>query len=82
MSLLTGLFDRRRVRFVRKYSETKTVPQTGQPGIVTYEVYKAHSAQDAREFLDGKSVAERLYYIVVESPEGNWGKDIEGLYKE
>ena len=82
MSLLTGLFDRGRVRFVRKYSETKTVPQTGQPGIVTYEVYKAHSAQDAREFLDGKSVTERLRYIVLDSPEGNWGKDIERLYKE
>jgi hypothetical protein len=82
MGLLTGLFNRSGVKFVRKYSETKTVPQTGQSGIVTYEVCKAHTAQDAREFLDGKSVTERLYHVVVETPEGNWGKDLEGLYKE
>jgi hypothetical protein len=70
------------VKFVRKYSETKTVPQTGQSGVVTYELYKARTAQEAREFLNGRTVTERLYYVVVETPEGNWGKDVEGLYKE
>jgi hypothetical protein len=82
VGLFTGLLRSGGVKFVRKYSETKTVPQTGQSGVVTYEVFKARTAQEAREFLNGKTVAERLYYIVVETPEGNWGKDIEGLYKE
>lgn len=52
------------------------------PAKFTYEVYRAKTAQQAREFLEGKTVTEKLYYVVVETPEGNWGKDIKGMYKE
>ena len=68
------------VQFVRKYSTTKQTPLG--PATFTYEVYRAKTAQQAREFLEGKTVTEKLYYIVVETPEGNWGKDIKGMYKE
>ena len=68
------------VQFVRKYSVNRQTPLG--PAKFTYEVYRAKTAQQAREFLEGKTVTEKLYYVVVETPEGNWGKDIKGMYKE
>jgi len=68
------------VQFVRKYSTTRQTPLG--PAMFTYEVYRAKTAQQAREFLEGKTVTDQLYYIVVETPEGNWGKDVKGMYKE
>ncbi len=60
------------VVFKRKYKQ----------GESTYEEYTCEVAEDAKAFLLTKSVAEGLYYIVVETPEGNWGMDVKGLYKE
>ena len=51
-------------------------------GSNTYEVYSAPSKDAALEFLKTKPVTKGLYYIVVETPEGNWGKDLNGTYKE
>lgn len=68
------------VTFVKRYSENRRLP-TGM-ATYQYEVYRAKTAQQAREFLQGKTVSERNTYIVVETPEGNWGKDIGGMYKE
>ncbi len=48
----------------------------------TYEVYSATGAIQAQEFLSGKTVSENNYFIVVKTPEGNWGKDILGIYLE
>lgn len=48
----------------------------------TYEVYQADDAKSAKEFLQTKSVSEAKYYIVVETPDGNWEMDKEGLYLE
>jgi len=48
----------------------------------TYEVYQANSAESARSFLKSKQVNKKLYYIMVETPEGDWGVDIDGLYLE
>lgn len=70
------------VKFVRKYSEKKTEPLTGATGVLHYEIYKARTAEAARTFLEGKVVNERLHYLVVETPEGNWGRDINGIYRE
>jgi hypothetical protein len=36
----------------------------------------------AKEFLLGEYVDRELFYIVVETPDGAWGTDIEGLYLE
>lgn len=29
-----------------------------------------------------KKINKKLYYIIVETPEGNWGIDVEGLFLE
>lgn len=47
----------------------------------TYEVYRATTKAEAEVFLSGKQVSKKLYYIEVETPEGTWGKDIDGMYK-
>lgn len=63
-----------RVRFKEKVK--------GNDGISIYEVYSAPSRADAQAFLATKNVTVRFYYIVVETPEGNFGRDIQGTYQE
>ncbi|MCL4274127.1 MAG: hypothetical protein QY328_11980 [Anaerolineales bacterium] len=53
-----------------------------QHGKNTYELYQGRDAESARQFLLTKQVDRQFYYIVVETPEGNWGMDIQGLYLE
>ncbi len=48
----------------------------------TYETYRGQDAESAKAFLMTKRVDEPQYYIVVETPEGNWGLDVKGLYLE
>jgi len=48
----------------------------------TYEVYEGSSAAAAREYLQSRKVDEPQYYLVVRTPEGNWGMDQLGLYLE
>lgn len=60
------------VEFVRK--ETS--------GDNTYETLRAPDAETAREYLQTREVTEDRYYVVVETPEGNWGVDRLGLYLE
>ena len=48
----------------------------------TYEIYQAPTAADARCFLERKVILQKYTFIVVETPEGKWGKDIDGLYLE
>jgi len=47
----------------------------------TYHVYNAASKSDALEFLDTQTVTEPLHYIAVYTPEGKYGKDINGGYE-
>lgn len=47
----------------------------------TYECYDADTREEAQEFLKGKPVTERLYYICVYTPEGDYGRDIDGIYQ-
>jgi hypothetical protein len=62
-----------------RLTEKKKLP--GQMyGYDTYEVYQADTAIDAKAFLDGRKIAEPQYYVIVESPEGIFGKDKLGLY--
>ncbi len=61
-----------KVKFVRKYTHGEGV----------YETYKCDDAELAKEFLMTKSVDKQKYYLTVETPMGNWGMDIKGLYKE
>ena len=48
----------------------------------TYETYRGTDAESAKAFLATKKVDRERYYIVVETPEGNWGVDVKGLYLE
>ena len=45
-----------------------------------YEIYEGTNAESAKEFLISKEVEKPKYYIVVKTPEGNWGMDVDGLY--
>ncbi|MGH2740159.1 MAG: hypothetical protein ACRDH6_06730 [Actinomycetota bacterium] len=53
-----------------------------QKGGNTYEVYKGGDAESAKAFLLTKNVSQPLYYVVVETGDGVWGADKEGLYLE
>ena len=61
-----------------RYSETVR----GYDGVSVYEVYNGPDRASAVAFLRGKSVDKRYYYVVVDTPEGSFGRDITGFYKE
>jgi hypothetical protein len=46
-----------------------------------YEVYRAKNRGQALAFLKTKRVAEAYYYIEIETPEGNFGRDLKGIYE-
>ena len=60
------------VRFKEKYTK----------GNFTYEIYQANSRADAQAFLGDRVVTQKFYYVVVETPEGNFGRDNVGMYQE
>jgi hypothetical protein len=45
-----------------------------------YEYYTAKNMEDAEEFLKTYPVHLNYYYVEVETPEGNIGRDINGIY--
>lgn len=47
-----------------------------------YEVFQGYDSESAKAFLATRKVTKKKYYVVVETPDGNWGADIEGLYLE
>lgn len=61
-----------------RYAETVR----GNDGTSTYEVYKGPDKASAVAFLKTKPVAKQLYYVVVDTPEGSFGRDINGFYQE
>ena len=48
----------------------------------TFLTYKGPSKADAMAFLSEQSITQPSYYVVVETPDGNYGKDIQGFYQE
>jgi len=48
----------------------------------TYLTYRAPSKADALAFLSEQTITQSAYFKVVETPEGNFGKDILGIYTE
>lgn len=50
-------------------------------GVCTYEVYTSKKKLDALRFLENKEVTKKSYFVEVETPEGNWGKDYFGIYE-
>jgi len=51
-------------------------------GTSVYRIYEGPDAASAKAFLDRHPVTQQLYYLIVETPEGNYCRDIEGFYKE
>ena len=58
-----------------KFRETITENQ------FTYECYDGKTKADAMAFLKDKEVNKGLYYVCVYTPEGNFGRDINGIYE-
>jgi predicted Zn-ribbon and HTH transcriptional regulator len=59
-------------KFIKKYTDRGA----------TYEIYKGSDPETAKEFLGKKTVTQGMYYILVETADGNWGKDKDGIYLE
>lgn len=53
-----------------------------QKGINTYRVHRGPSKAAAMAFLQAHSVNRNFFYLAVETPEGNFGRDIDGIYAE
>jgi hypothetical protein len=64
--------DQSSVEFVREEHDGEKV----------YRIHQGLNQAAAMDFLKAQSVSRRLHYIVVETPEGTFGRDIDGIYKE
>jgi hypothetical protein len=65
-----------------RQGKVKFIEKTVKKGIYTYETYEAATKADALAFLETVEVDKDFHYIVVLTPEGNWGKDRRGIYEE
>ncbi len=54
----------------------------GRDNVSIYEVYIGPSRAAAVEFLQGRKVSRKFYYVVVDTPEGSFGRDVTGFYRE
>ena len=50
--------------------------------MMTYRIHRAPDAASAKAFLEKNPVSRKYYYLIVETPEGNYCRDIDGMYKE
>lgn len=56
--------------------------QNGPGGVCTYRIHRGTNAASAKMFLRDHTVSRPLYYLVVETPDGNYCRDVDGIYKE
>ena len=77
----TDTVDLNKVVFKRKYYEP-VPPGLGKPQLssYTYEIFEAPNKATAMKFLERATVDKPLYYLLVETPQGNFGKDNGGIY--
>jgi DNA polymerase IIIc chi subunit len=47
-----------------------------------YRIHKGPDAETAKAFLEQNPVTKQHYYLVVETPQGNYCRDIDGMYTE
>lgn len=66
-----------RVTFSEEQTQTLSDGQQAR-----YKIYKGANKAAAEGFLKKQSVEEALHYIVVETPEGNFCRDKNGIYRE
>lgn len=55
---------------------------THEHGGATYDVLRGDDPERAKVFLRAEKITRERYYLVVETPDGTWGTDIETLYLE
>ena len=67
-----------KVHFIRQ----DVMPSPSGNATCTYRIHKGPDAESARAFLEKNPVTKDFFYLVVETPEGNFGRDINGIYKE
>lgn len=72
-----GTGNMQKVIFIR---EDLSVLPTGNTA--TYRIHRASNAATAKQFLKNHPVNKPLLYIIVETPEGIYGRDIQGIYRE
>lgn len=51
-------------------------------GMHTYRVHRAPSKAAAMAFLQANPVTQNYLYLIVETPHGDFGRDINGIYEE
>ncbi|WP_165555854.1 HEAT repeat domain-containing protein [Kribbella pittospori] len=56
------------------------VQRSSEGQVATYEAYRAANRTEALAYLNAHPVTEPFYYLEVETPEGNFGRDIKGIY--
>ncbi len=91
MSILGKLFGHKRqgkgqgtvverVIFVRE--EKRKINDAFFPGLVmgTYRFYRADTKDQALEFLNKQDVSQKFLYLSVDTPDGRWCKDCDGVY--
>jgi len=64
------------VKFVREDRQEK------MGATFIYRIHKAPDGASAQGFLAENPVTQRLLYLIVETPQGNYCRDIDGIYKE
>ena len=65
---------------VEQVSEDVTFDRKMKRDQATYELYKADDTEKAKDFLLKKKVTRKFYYVEVETPNGTWGIDKDGMY--
>jgi hypothetical protein len=73
-----------RVVFVREYQNLFEFMQNNQLHkiMVTYRIFRANNAQAAMQFLSIQSIEKKHYQLIVETPSGNYCRDVSGFYRE
>lgn len=79
------VFNNQEFRF-RKYKIAGITPVSWEEMMDgrRYEVYRCNTRAVALKFLQSIPTTEipRLFYIIVETPQGNVGKDLQGIFDE
>lgn len=73
-----------KVIFAREYQDYKTVQidsQTSTTVTFTYKVYRAESRNIAISFLENSLVETSYSHLIVQTPEGNYYRDINGIHE-
>jgi len=73
-------FESNEVVFNKEYEQIKEVE--GNSIKAKFTIYRANSASIAIDWLTQHIVEVPFVYIIVETPDGNYGRDIQGIYKE